>query len=547
MLLRISFKIGFLIFAVNSCVVTSICSQTFSLYINEILTSNIKSQLSPEFSEYADWIELYNSGTSAKNIGGCYLTDDSLNKTKWIIPVNTTMAAKGYLVFWADKHNEGIHTNFELNKGGEFIGFFDPDGLALDTFSFGPQKNDISYGRLAGNPRIFGYFDTLTPGSQNSDIYYPGIASLPQFLPKGGFYKGGSLTVKISTNTPSATIRYTLDATLPTDTSKLYTDSLSFNSTAIIRACVFEAGKLSSDIITQTYFINEPVNLPFVSIVTDPANLFDNKIGIYVTGTNGAPGTCDGKVRNLNQDWERPVNIELYEQNGQMALNQAAGIKIYGGCSRTRYPQKSFALYARNEYGKGSFDYRLFPDKPIDKFESFILRSSADDQVFAFLRDALAQNVIVEYMDADIQAYRPVVVFINGAYWGIHDLREKISEHYIAENFNVNPDDINILEKDVIVNIGNAAGYTDILDYIKSHDLGNNNNYKYVQTQMDINQFIDYQIAHIYLAEKGLAGKQHKILEGKYRESYKMALDMLRYGSNINVYRQKCNVNSNCT
>jgi hypothetical protein len=247
---------------------------------------------------------------------------------------------------------------------------------------------------------------------------------------------------------------------VPVKTSKLYSGPIKIDSTIAIRACSFEAGKQQSQISTNTYFINEVVNLPFISIVTDPANLFDDKIGIYVTGTNGKAGSCDPTIRNLNQDWERPVNVELYDITGKQGFNQGAGIKIFGGCSRTRFPQKSLALYARNEYGKGSFDYKLFSSKPFRKFESFVLRSSADDQVSAMLRDALAHSVLTDPMDAEIEAYEPAVVFINGQYWGIHDIREKYNENYLASNFGVDPNDVNMLEANAVVDLGSSAGYT---------------------------------------------------------------------------------------
>ena len=92
------------------------------------------------------------------------------------------------------------------------------------------------------------------------------------------------------------------------------------------------------------------------------------------------------------------------------------------------------------------FSINSFPDKDIDHFESFVLRSSGDDQVYTMFRDALSQMVLVEYMDVDIQAYRPAVLFLNGQYWGIHNIREKINEHYVAGNFGVDPDEVNLLE-----------------------------------------------------------------------------------------------------
>ena len=229
-----------------------------------------------------------------------------------------------------------------------------------------------------------------------------------------------------------------------------------------------------------------------------------------MTGTNGRGGYCDSAIRNLKQDWERPVNVELYEMDGRPGFNQQAGVQIFGGCSRHRFPQKSLALFARKAYGKGSFQCQLFPDKDIDHFESFILRSSADDQVFTMFRDALSQMVLVEYMDVDVQAYRPAVLFLNGRYWGIHNIREKISEHYVAQNFGIDPDEVNLLEGSGGAVAGTNAGYAAMVDYANNHNMADPKQYEVVKAQIDIDQYIDYQIGHIYLAERDWPGNNIK-------------------------------------
>jgi hypothetical protein len=336
-----------------------------------------------------------------------------------------------------------------------------------------------------------------------------GVSSSPLFSKHGGFYTG-SQSVELTSISQGAEIRFTTDGKEPDSLSALYTGPITITNSTALRARIFETGKEPGEIITQTFFIDEEINLPVISIATDPDNFFDNQKGIYITGTNGTRGACDPTIRNLNQDWERPVNIELYEKDGTQGINQQAGIKIYGGCSRTRFPEKSLALYARNEYGKGSFDYQLFPDKNIYKFESFVLRSSADDQVSTFMRDALAQYVSIGDMDLDIQAYRPAVVFLNGEYWGIHDIREKISENYFRSNYNIDENTINILEGNGYASYGSSSGYTDLMNFIADNNLANRVNYNFVQSQMDIDEFINYEILHIYLAERDWPGNNIK-------------------------------------
>ncbi|MBN1560822.1 CotH kinase family protein [candidate division KSB1 bacterium] len=326
------------------------------------------------------------------------------------------------------------------------------------------------------------------------------ITPEPLFSPPGGFYHG-NVCVSFA-NADQVDIHYTLNGRPPDDSAPLYEAPIVIDKTCAIRAIACQSGTPPSDIITNTYFIDIPVNLPVISLVTDPDNFFAEEIGIYVTGINGIDGYCAGVISNVNQDWERPINIEFYEMDGAQALNQQAGVKIFGGCSRHRYPQKSLALYARSRYGKGSFRYKLFKEKEIDKFESFILRSAADDQMFTMLRDAVAQLLLATRMDADYQAYRPAVVYLNGDYWGIHNIREKINEHYIAENFGVDADDVNLLERRGEAMHGSNADYNAMFNYITTHDMSNPALYEPVKSRMDIDQYIGYMVGHIYLAER---------------------------------------------
>ncbi len=501
------------IFIILSCIYTSIHAQTGSFYINEILAANISSNLSPVYSEYADWIEIYNDGASEKDLGGYFLTDNPSEPSRWEIPAGIIIPGGGFIVFWADNHDTDIHTNFELSRRGEFIGLYNSAGSVIDSFSFRSQKNNISYGRLTGDFNSWGYFDTVTPGSANSASYYTGIAADPQFSSSGGFYSGSQI-LTISTDIPATDIRYTSDGSPPDETSSVYSIPISIDSTLALRVRTYENGKLPGDIITHTYFIDEQVNLPYVSLVTDPDNFFADSTGIYVIGTNGITGYCANTPMNVNQDWERPLNIEYYDMNGNVQINQRAGVKIFGGCSRTRYPQKSLVLFARSKYGRGSFDFQLFRSKPVYSFESFILRSAADDAPFTMYRDPLAHSVLAGQVDADGQAYEPAVVFINGEYWGIHNIREQLNEHYVAGNYDIDVEEVNLLrrnpERTYNIVYGSAEHYNNMIDYISTHNMANDENYEYIKTRMNVPGYMDYQISEIFLAADDWPGNNIK-------------------------------------
>jgi hypothetical protein len=474
--------------------------QSPEIRINEFLASNQTANMNPEFKEFADWIELYNTAHGAMDLSGYYVTDNLDEPLKWRIPDGTLIPGAGFLLLWADGRNTGLHTSFKLDKEGEQLGLYTPGGVLVDTLSFGAQQDDMSYGRLGNDANQWTFFSPPSPGAVNDPQDSVEVTPQPLFSITGGFYHGTQ--VLRFQNSGQIDIYYCLDGTPPDDSALPYRAPITLAATTAVRAIGYRRGYAPSDVVTQTYFIDEPVHLPFISIVTDPDNFFSDERGIYVTGTNGRDSYCDSAIRNVKQDWERPVNVELYETDGALAFNQQAGVKIFGGCSRHRYPQRSLALFARKAYGKGSFRYQLFPDKDIDRFESFILRSSGDDQVLTMFRDALSQMVLVEYMDVDCQAYRPAVLFLNGQYWGIHNIREKISEHYVAGNFGVDPDEVNILESNGRVVTGTDAGYAAMVNYANTHSMADPKHYEVVRAQIDIDQYIDYQIGHIYLAER---------------------------------------------
>jgi hypothetical protein len=478
------------------------------ILINEFLASNQTSNRDPDFAEFSDWIELYNSGPRAVDLSGCYVTDDLDEPQKWRIPGATRIAGSGFLLLWADGRNTGLHTNFKLDKSGEQLGLYTPEGVPVDTLSFGAQRDDMSYGRLGNDANQWSFFSPPSPGAGNDAQHRVAVAPPPVFSLAGGFYHGPQ--VLSFENSGEVVIYYSLDGTPPDDGSLRYQAPITLSATTAVRAIGYWHDCAPSEVVTQTYFIDEAVNLPFISIVTDPKNFFSDERGIYVTGTRGTGGYCDSAIRNVKQDWERPVNVELYETDGAQAFNQQAGVKIFGGCSRHRFPQKSLALFARQEYGQGSFEYQLFPDKDIGRFESFVLRSSADDQVLTLFRDALSQMVLVEYMDVDGQDYRPAVLFLNGRYWGIHNIREKVNEHYVAGNFGIDADQVNLLDGSGSVVAGKEAGYAALVNYANTHDMADPGQYEIVQAQIDIDEYIDYMIGHIYLAERDWPGNNIK-------------------------------------
>ena len=466
--------------------------------INEFMAANSSTIADPDFSQNADWIELYNNGNSFIDLNGYYLTDDLSKPDKWKINIGTVLAPKSFTIFWADGNDTLNHTNFSMSKDGEQIGLFFPNGQPADTLNYLIQKADISYGRYPDGGMNWYYMYSPTPGKQNDTLISKEILSPPVFSLNAGFYSGTQY-LTLTHADPLVKIYYTTNGSEPDEFSTQYTSPIVITKNAIVRAASFKNDSYASKIITCSYFINENITLPVVSLATDSANFFDNKIGIYVEGTNGVSGYCVSEKRNWNQDWERPVHMELFEKDKALGFSLDLGVKIGGGCTR-KYDQKSLAIYARSVYGESKINYKIFPDKPIDKFNNINLRNSGQDWYRTLLRDGLTQSIVKDKMDIDWEAYKPAVLFLDGGYMGIYGIREKHNEHYLAENHDVNADSVDLLVNKMEVKNGSAQNYSALINYIGKNDLALPKNYEYVKNQVDIDEYINYQILEIFFA-----------------------------------------------
>lgn len=508
------------LFIIN--LVTYTQESTQVLFINEFMASNSKTITDPDYKQNSDWIELFNSSDSTINLNGYYLTDDLENKTKWQINSNIYIKAKGFAGFWADDSSDKNHTNFKLSKDGEKIGVFSPTGIFIDTITYSMQITDKSYGRFPDGFPDWMVFDIPTPGEFNDSTKIKPIAPNPKFSIESGFSTDSQL-IEISSELDSSNIYYTTDGSIPSENDSLYLHPIEILKTTVIRARVFDNKYQPSKTITNTYFINENSELPIFSIVTNPENFFSDERGIYVAGTNGIIGRCSTSPKNWNQDWERPISLEFFEADKNLAFKEEAGIRIFGGCSRL-YNQKSLGVYFKSQYGVSKLRYQLFPNKQIHEFNNFILRSSAQDWWRTMFRDGMIQTVIKQGMDVDYQEYRPSIVFLNGEYWGIHNIREKLNDHYLEENHGVDPNNIDLIEvsKYVNVNYGDRIAYDNLINFISSNDMSITENYNYIKTIVDIDEYINYQIAEIYSANGDWPGANSKLwrpktVDGKWR------------------------------
>lgn len=322
-----------------------------------------------------------------------------------------------------------------------------------------------------------------------------------QFHPDGGIHKS-AVSVELKCEYPNAKIYYTLDGSEPTSASFRYTKPIDVKTVAVIRAIAYsDSGRTA--VITKSYFCDRDYTLPIVSISTNPANLWDFATGIYVKGC------CADTIppylgANFWYDWERRANIEMYEPDGTCAFNQEAGIGIFGGFSKG-LPQKSLYVVAREKYGKKKFDYPIFPEREHKKYKSFILRNAGGDFGKTHFRDAFMTQ-LAKPTGLAIQAYRPAIVFLNGQYWGIQNLREKINEHYLEANFGVDKDNVDLMEHRDGAKHGNSKQYKYLLSFLSKNDFTKDENVAALRKLMNIEDYFNYNIAEIYSDNRDAGG-----------------------------------------
>jgi hypothetical protein len=322
-----------------------------------------------------------------------------------------------------------------------------------------------------------------------------------EFSIEGGFYTD---PVSITLKSIDATIYYTLDGSTPNSRSAIYTTSINCNQTTILRA-VARKGKTLSKIIGHTYFINEPyTNFPVVSIGVTPSILFDPDRGLYVRGPDAEDSTWKLEGANFWSRKEIKVNTEIFEVDGENEFNSVTGLRLFGGMSRL-FPQKSMTIVARDRYGKKRIKHKVFEKEGLNKYKFLVLRNSGSDWGKSHFRDALMTSLLEDW-DIEKQDYRPAHVYLNGKYWGIYNIREKVNRYFIAGHHDIDKDSIDLIEHRLTLKLGSSRHYRKMLQFIEKNSMADPVNYAYLQSQMDVDNFMQYKIAQIYFDNKDAGG-----------------------------------------
>ena len=495
------------------------------VWINEFMQSNVGCLMDDRIEFPDSWVELYNDSDSPVSIRNWYISVQPELANAWRITTNTTIPAKGYQLVYCDKAATGLHTSFRIDSGKGDIYLFDSDGAVVDQVTNIPKQPapNITRARTEDGGNIWSYLVKATPAAKNEGEFSGQMLLPPRFSIKGGIYKN-SVTVALSLPAGAppdvllSHIRYTTDGSEPTAASASYNGEITIEQSTPLRAAIIAPGYLINRSATQSYIITDrDFTLPVISISLNPEYLWDDKTGIYVEGdgTNGVSRYCSDRVSkyNFHNDWRRPMNIEYFpSQTSMSVINQLGELRIAGGCTRTR-PQKSLILYANKRFGENRYNYPLFKDKPDIEIKSFMLRNSGNDFLWANFRDAAIQLFMAKKVDVDYQAFQPAVVFINGEYWGIQNLRERSNEDFIFSNYGFEDNQIDMIENWTELKAGDKVDFNNMISLLeKPFD---EMPIDEIMEMIDVEEFINYMILQVYVANADFPWNNHVMWKPK--------------------------------
>ncbi len=521
-----------------------------TIRINEFMTGNDRT-LADEDGDYSDWIELMNVGATPVNLTGWGLSDDLYQPHRWVFPSRNLQPGE-ILVVWASSKNRSgpaLHTNFSLSAEGEPVVLYDPGGRVVDFIDEVRLPRDVSFGRGLENPDKHYYFPEPTPGAPNDTAAYVGVLDAPSVNMMPGFYQK-EVTLTFSHPDPEARIVYTMDGSPPGADAIPYAGPLRLttregdaNTISMIRTnppetsahnfdweppsgLVAKAHALRVAAIKDGYFPGEGFAgtwfvgsehqhrsaVDTVSLIVDPHDLFDHYDGIYVPGYlyerdgygDDMWGRWGANYFGSGREWERSAHFEYFRSpSGGLVTAGPLGVRIHGGGSRA-LPQKTLRLYDRRGEARGEgLQFPFFDDLNATSFRTLILRNSGQDWISwsstnpTMLLDGFLHTFFRE-MNLESQAYRPTVVFLNGEYWGIHNLRERTDEHYLSRHYGVDPDTVDLISGRWDVEAGSMDHYNSMLEYMRGHDLAKPEVFDEVKRRMDVDNYIDYMIAQTY-------------------------------------------------
>ena len=507
--------------------------------ISEVMASNDTVALGAA-GLTRDYVELYNTSDQTVDLTGYGLSDNLGRPRRWQFPQGAAIAPGQYLIVYLDGQSElttvtDLHTNFKIARaGGETISFCDPTGRVLDRIPLSLIPTDHSYGRTLGLGGFY-YYDVPTPGAANGTGYY-GYAQNPSLSMPGGEYKG---EIEVTINVPDGTVvYYTTDSSIPTEQNgiRYEGETLTFNKVTVLRARAFDpTGMLQpSETATATYLMNLYHAFPIVSLVTDPDELWNEEDGMLAIGGElyKEPGKLPFKLttgeyplyRTVGKE-ARPGHVEFYDKEGNTLIDQDCEFGLQGQYSLDM-PQKTFKVRAKAKYGNKYFDAKLFEDLPFTQYKSFVLRMGGNDSVWTRFNDAFQSQLIKRFnevsdnpSDVLYQEWRPVVVYLNGVYWGHYNMRERVDRFFVAQHEGLSleeADNMDILEASWTVNYGSNEEYRAMIKKVEASSPGTNEeDLQYILDNIDVDNYFDYMAFEMFFGNSDPGNIRFYKLDGE--------------------------------
>lgn len=437
----------------------------------------------PVFSERNSkprWFELKNTSDKTINLKEYGLTDDIDSPSRLPLPGDTL--GPGGIILVIDKE--------KLIKGNTVI--LTKNGKLADALSSNKTYPGVSVGKLNDDYRTY-FFSSPTPNAENTTHAYKDVTKKPDFKPLHGAYKKEEMRICIDTH--GMTVHYTTDGNRPTKESKIYKDCIVIDSTTTIRAYSEYDSLVPSKEVVSTYILGVEHTLPVVNITIKESDLYDTHHGIYAKGT-GASKEFPYLGANFWKGWEKPAHIEFCD--GKEGFSYDCGILIFGGYSRAN-DKKSFRIKFHSCYGKGNLDYDIYNKGDDKEYGSIILRSGSQDDIGVMVRDEFFTSLMSPHCPTlHVQAYRPVVLYMNGKYFGIYYIREKINDEFICNHMNVAPGTSDLLMQQYEPLVGTSKYYRKLVNYAIRKDTRKDDVFKVLKDSIDFMSLIDFKLGEFY-------------------------------------------------
>lgn len=480
-----------------------------TLLINEVMNNN-RSYLAQNGYKFYDWIELYNNSDRDINLKDYTLATD-IKGTKYHLP-DVVLKPHTYYVVMASgdaqlSNKQYLHLDFKISETESIYLYNGKEIIDSVMISNIPLNKSYSRGESYGF-----YYTDPTPLAKNNK----GVADISQdpiVSQKAGIYDD---TISIAIQAPG-TIYYTLDGSNPTTSSLVYKDKLVLDKTTVLKTMNVEQGKLKSDVITNSYIIKEGHTLPVLSMSLNES---------------------DYKALINNPYVEREVAgyLEFYEADG--AFQIPCSISLFGGSARG-LAKKSYGIRFKGSYGASELVYKLFDNRDTATYESLVLRSGSQDFEYAFFRDILGTSLMDDYTDVDTQSYKSAILYINGKYYGVYNIREKVNKDFISNHYNVDPDKLNLIQGNGELKNGTSTFYNNVLNFVRNHNMALDENYEKIKEMIDIDNFIDFWIGELYTTNNDIINIRYfshpDIDNGKMKMIF-FDLDWAFYNYGYNYY-----------